>query len=59
MRWSWIRNGTGLEKTVIFRTAADIPESGISEFEFTADEKCQWFADGHFIGSGNEKRMRS
>ena len=50
---------SGWKEIVIFRTEVEIPESGILEFEYTADEKCQWFADGHFVGSGNERRMRS
>ena len=59
MRWIWIRNGTGLEKNVIFRTEVDIPESGGLTFDYSADDTCQWFADGHFVGSGNEEGMRS
>ena len=54
MRWSWIRNGTGPEKIVFFRTKVEIPESGEIEFNYSADETCQWFADSHFVGSGNE-----
>ena len=58
MKLQWMRL-PGKSRIALFRTEVDFPESGILEFEYTADEKCQWFADGHFIGSGNEKRMRS
>jgi len=50
---------SGWKEIVIFRTEADIPESGGLTFDYSVDETSQWFADGHFVGSGNERRMRS
>ena len=53
MKLQWMRL-PGKSRIALFRTEVDLPESGILEFEYTADEKCQWFADGGLVAGGPE-----
>ena len=53
MKLQWMRL-PGKSRIALFRTEVEIPESGELEFDYSADETCQWFADGNFVGSGPE-----
>ena len=56
MKMQWMRlPGTGpAPRITLFRTEAELDGSGCLEFEYTADEKCQWFADGELASAGPE-----
>ena len=53
MKLQWMRLPEN-SRIALFRTEVEIPESGELEFDYSADETCQWFADGDFVGSGPE-----
>ena len=56
MKLQWMRlpgNGPAPQIT-LFRTEVDLSDPGLLEFEYTADEKCQWFADGELVACGPE-----
>ena len=56
MKLQWMRlPGPGpAPRITLFRTEVELDGSGRFGFEYTADEKCQWFADGELIAAGPE-----
>ena len=54
LQWMRLPGDTGRPRVVLFRTEVDLPEGGRLKIEYSADETCQWFADGVFAGAGPE-----
>ena len=54
LQWMRLRGPGPAPRITLFRTEVELDGSGRFGFEYTADEKCQWFADGELVAAGPE-----